>query len=315
MGGGAHQNTLGFLGGAGEYHAINQAVAGSFIKKNVFALARSNSKSVVASQFCDFISINASSVYNIFSGNNALRGFYAGNFAIFLHEAQNLAVTDNLSTVLHSAFCKGNCSTKGPAYTSTRSPQSTLNIGQVRLLLNNLVVAQNLQAFYAIFATTSHQLLQSLHFLISCCSNQGTGPFNIQVQFMLQLMVQLVTTNVGNSLQAAGRSIEACMKNSTVSFSSSQSHVRLFFNQYAFQVILGKLTQNSSTHNAATNNDYISGFYKFHSVTSLPNFLENYNSILSQIRQKKNCPKAVLSTFFLVFSKICPSRDKSVTAL
>ena len=63
------------------------------------------------------------------------------------------------------------------------------------------------------------------------------------------------------------------MKNCTVSFSSADSDVRLFFQQNAFQVILGKLAQYSSTYNAATNNDYISRFYKFHSVTSLLNFL------------------------------------------
>ena len=298
VGSSANQNTFGFFGRGGEYHAVNQTAAGSLIKQNIFALTRSDGKGIITGQLSDFVSINTGSINHIFSSNSAFIGFDTGNFAVFLNEAQYLAVANNFCTVLYSALSKSNSSTERPAYAGTRSPQSTLDSGQVRLLLKNFFFRQDLQAFNAVLFTALQQLLQSLHFLIGGCSNQGTGPFNIQVQFVLQLVVQSVATNVGNSFEAAGRSVKASMKNCTVSFSSADSDVRLFFQQNAFQVILGKLAQYSSTYNAATNNDYISRFYKFHSVTSLLNFLIkihlNFITNLQKIEEGSENKKSIV---------------------
>ena len=275
MGSGANQNTLGFFGRSRENYTINEAAASSLVEQDVFALTRSNSEGVIACKLSNLVSINTSSINYVFSSDSALRGFNTGDFAIFLNEAQHLAVADNLCTILYSALSESNSSTERPAYAGTRSPQSALNRGQVRLLLENFFFREDLQAFNAVLFTALQQLLQSLHFLVGGCSNQRASPFNIQIQLVLQLVVQSIATNIGNSLEAASRRVKASMKNCTVSLRSADSDVRLFFQQNAFQVILRKLAQYSSTYNAATNNDYISRFYKFHSVTSLLKFSYN----------------------------------------
>ena len=138
MSGCANQNAFGIFGRSREYNAIYQIIAGSFVKQNIFALARMNFKAIITGKIGNFISINTGRINNAFSFNCAEICFYSGNFAVFFNKSGYAAVTDNFCSVLNGTLCKTQRSFKRPANTGARCPQGSHSRGKVRFFFQNL---------------------------------------------------------------------------------------------------------------------------------------------------------------------------------